>query len=568
MDRDLPLAPTLIFIGSLILVIALYMQVSPKLHRPPVSQFFDGGANGLLVLFKNRLVSVESESLDVVFSDYGVSQHVGEIMLLAGGDRVLNTAGQSTSLLHKWRRFNRKTEFRAKGGSSLLRCDSQFSECSSWGDDALHFDTPWSGLSVSNDHHLILDTARHQIYLLNANGDLLDTLKGFKFPNQASLSGDDVWVVDTNRNSLAPLKIDNNQLFRVGEPLYLTDFSGISHQHRFPSMAYKVADAWIVLTHANGMDDGKVYRLNDGKATQLFEHQKDISSLYFSDGNLFVAAFSDHTLWSMNLKSGSVQRIQSDSFDNAVLAVDKTIRLHRLEFYLQAGVVIAIGLFALIFSLRRSRPAALNPARILVPPHATFTQVGEPFSEILWVSKNKELLALHRKALKSLNVFGCASLVIAGVVAATVIAVSADAKYWTLIGLLVLLGVLFLAIPWVVKPVSRPLLNSRLGSNGESIVVEDCESGKVRQLDIANTLFSNQNLYDGKVYVTWQDFNKVYYDKAEFESLISPLLHKARKVSLFRIYLWRLNSGERSALVGLAVIVASLILLVALQRLT
>lgn len=568
MDRDLPLVPTIIFIASLIIAIALYMQASPKLHRPPVSQFILNDANGLQVLFKNRLVSLENDSLDRVLSEYGISQHVGRILLLDGGDLVLNAAGQNTSLLHKWRSFKRKTELKAKGGTSLLHCDSQFLECNAWGDDALHFDTPWSGLSITNDRHVILDTSRHQVYLLNENGDLLDTLKGFKFPNHATLIGGDIWVVDTNHNTLVPLKIEDSRLIRSHEALYLNDFIGINYEHLYPSMAYKVDDAWFVLIHANGMDRGRVYRLEDGKATQLFQRQKDISSLYFSGGKLFVATYSDHSLWSMSLDSGDVQRIQSNSFENSILAVDKEIRSHRIKFYLQAGAVIAIGFLALIFSLRKSTPSVVNAGKILVPLDEKSHQPSERLTEILWVSKNQALLKLHFKALKKLRLLGLGTLTITSLAAGILLATSADDKYWPIIALIFSLSTVFISMPWVVKQLSGSFLNSSLGSNGKDILVKDIDSGDMQKVNINNTLFSNQDLYDGKVYITWQDFGKVYFDKLEFEELISPLLQKARKVSLFRIYLWRLRCGERGALAGLVSILFSVAAMVVLHRFT
>lgn len=566
MDRELPVVPSLIFIVSLILVITLYMQVSPQVHRPPVSQILDRDG-GLSVVYKNTLVALEPSNSTISFSDYGVSQYVGEVTSLVSGAWLLNTGGQHTSLWHKWRRYERKTEVQANGGSSLLRCDKQFFECTPWGNSELHFDTPWSGVSISDDRHIILDTARHKLYLINDGGELLDTVEGFRFPNHATLHEGLVWVVDTNRNRVVPLRIEGDQLIKSGEPLSLYSFEGISSDHRFPSMAYRSGNAWYVLTHTNGMNDGKVYRLENGKATQLFTSQTDITTLHFSNNHLYIAAFSDHSIWSMNTINDELKSIESVSFNEALSMVDRQIKLQRLEFYLYAGFTLAIGLFALVFSLVKSIPSSANSVKILVPPHSKIAESSSANSEVIWLTRNTELIELYKK---SERYFVITNWLVAVVIVILSVFIfkrgTDDAQLRELILLVLLFCTIILSLPWIVKRIFAKILDCRLGSDGKSVFLNDSHSNTVpRKIDLQNAIYSNHDLYDGTNYLAWQNYAKVYYDKAEFESLVSPLLREAQKVGHVRMYLARLKAGERTATTELLFIMMAFIAYVSLK---
>ncbi len=566
MDRELPVVPSLIFIVSLIMVIALYMQVSPQLHRPPVSQILNTDG-GLSVVYKNRLVALELSNSNISFSDYGVSQYVGEVMPLVNGAWLLNTGWQHTSLWHKWRRYERKTEVQADGGSSLLRCDKQFIACTPWGNQELHFDTPWSGVSISDDRHVILDTARHKLYLINDAGELLDTLEGFRFPNHATLYDGLVWVVDTNRNRLVPLRMEGDQLITSGEPISLYSFDGISSEHRFPSMVYRSSNAWYVLTHANGMNDGKVYRLESGKATQLFESQSDITTLHFGNNHLTAAAFSDHSLWSMNVINNELKSIESVSFNEALSLVDHQIRLQRLEFYLYAGFIIAIGLFALVFSLIKSSPSSENSRRILVPPHSKIAEFSGANGEVIWLTRNAELVELYKKSERYFVIINWSVAAVIMIMGVFILKLGTDdALLRELVLLVLLFCTIILSLPWIIKRIFAKILDSRLGSDGESLFLSDVHSiaGR-RKIDLQNAIYSNHDLFDGANYLAWQNYAKVYYDKAEFESLVSPLLREARKVGHMRMYLARLKAGERTATTELLFIMMAFIAYVSLK---
>ena len=230
MNRDLPKLPSFVFILSILLCIVMYMHRVEQLSLPVVSQFIETSEQTKLV-FGDKLIGLNPQGSTSTLNDIGVSNHTGLIGVSRNREQLfINTGGQDTTIIQNVRRFLRIEESAAKGKlSSLLACDSGLS-CTPWGADVLNFDSTWSLHQTANGQFIIADTARHQLHLINSQGEHLDVLRGFNFPNHVFEYNSSPWVVDTNTNSLIELDTSDSQLEKTGASIRLADYA-VSYTH-------------------------------------------------------------------------------------------------------------------------------------------------------------------------------------------------------------------------------------------------------------------------------------------------------------------------------------------------
>lgn len=360
MDRELPLVPTIIFLASIVFCIGLYMQRISAFSIPVVGQmFYQSGS--LHALFGNQVLDLKQDRVRLSLDELNIDRHVGQLGVDHNGNLFVNKGGQSTSLIHKWKRFNRQKDSEPNGSEgSLLNCDS-LNSCQPWGDASLSFDTAWSMFNTGDGQYLIADTARHRMHLVAPSGNVLHTLEGFNFPNHVFQYQESDWVVNTNGNNLIELTINGGALARTGNTISLRGYAGVPDDYKFPSMAFSThvdgESSLVVLTHPNGMNRGKIFQLRGESASPLLAQLNDISTIELHENILYAADYETHALWSTNLITGETSRLDRNAFDHA-LQNSKTVADREFKYFIAyASIIMTVGFLALFHSLFKSKPA-------------------------------------------------------------------------------------------------------------------------------------------------------------------------------------------------------------------
>jgi len=531
------------------------MQRVSAFSMPVVAQIYQhfGEVN---ILFKNKVVNLDQEFKNDSLQQHGIDYHVGQLGVSADESLFINTAGQSTSLLHKWRQFMRAKESDVSGGtSSLLRCLNGL-HCEPWGDSALQFDRAWSMTEVGDDKFIINDTARHQIHLVDQQGGLLDTLKGFRFPNHVFKHQGSYWVVNTNTHGFVELEI-GKELKKTSKEIFVNAYSDIPDHYRFPSIAYSHNDRSIItLVHPNGMNQGQVFQLENGAAKQLFENLEDITTIYLSNNKLYVADYTTMSIWQQDMISGDRQRLQSDSFDNAIAANKQLIDKEWRDFLLLAALVIGVGLLALVYALMKSTPIKALQVR-------TFLNDLEPIEtggEIRWVELDagyakqfrltKKFIKFQFIAVPALLFLTFASVVL--IQGFSLAALSSLAR-------LVFYCAMAMVLIWFVFAEVKQQRFKKLGWDGESLYFES--KHKRVKSQPKQVFFSKDAIYSKGIWLPIQKFNRQFLDKNSFETLIAPTLLEENKLSPYQLFSLRLKEGGYEVRRELTMIVLAFIAL-------
>jgi len=558
MNRDLPLIPSLVFIASLIICIALYMQRVALFSVPSVGQFLE--RNGEVhVLFKNQLINLEDEFDNVSLATHGIKNHVGQVGLADDGALFINTAGQWTSLLHKWRRFQRQQEPSAKHGkSSLLSCDSDL-ECQPWGDEAFHFNGAWSMFDAGQGRYLINDIERHRVHLADADGRLLDTLRGFRFPNQLFLMNNSFWLVNTNTNSFIELEISDDALKRSGSEIDLGTYSGIPSLYKFPSSAYSVDRARLLaLIHPNAMNYGRVFELNGGSAKRLFADLNDITAIYFNREIVFVADYETHTLWRQKINGGEPELVNSESYLAALETARSVARSHWADFIVLVSVIFGVGIIALVIALAKSKSISSAAINIGV----TQNQIIDTAGEVIWVESDTRYMKQFKALETSMKFFLGLSVILIFLITALALYnkgfnVEGLGSVLKLVGLVGLLNVIMYFVFAQLKGQHR----RKLGWDGRDLHF-GTPSGEIVVATPDQVFYSRYQISAKGVSLPIQMFNNRFFDKQSFETIVLPTLLPQNQLGALGLFMQRLKAGGSEIIKEVIGLIALIVLAV------
>ena len=551
------------------------MQRVNEFQSPPLGQIFEH-AGEVRLLYKNEVIGLHDEQVMLNLSEYGVSNHTGQLGVSNGGTIFANTRGQSTSLLSKWKTFRRKKESASKGGGkSLLKC-SLNQKCLPWGNSVFQFDRAWSMFDLGNSRFIINDTSRHQIYLSNEDGDVLDKLDNFYFPNHLLDYQGSNWIVNTNTNSLIEIDVADDELTRTGKSIVLKEFSGIPRSYRFPSIAYANDDTIFALIHTSSMNQGKVFWLNNGIATRQFEHLNDITSLFLNDDTLYVSDYETHTIWSKDLVTGQEVEIVNEAYQQSLKRTQKNANSEWKKYIFHAFLCLGFGVFSLIYAVLKSSPTSarsinVDKEKLSVGAQSVSTlSAFQADGTIHWVELDEKQIKRIGYIKRLPLLMGCfTALSIIGLLLTFYFAESKPISdlqlpFASLTFITVFIFVLSLFTKKLVGE-NYEKLTHKLAWDGEFIYLRNIN--KQTQALPVDVFYSQNSLYANGVSIPLQFSGNLVYNKDSFETLITPVLHKANKLSMFGLIRHQFKNGHSETVFAVAMIPISIAMLIGLQLL-
>jgi len=194
----------------------------------------------------------------------GVQDFVGDLTFFPNNDLLLRKGSYDPGLLESIAILNRQKNLSAvesELGQGMFRCNLATAECQRFGDDSIDFNRGYFSIHDNDDGSVFVsDASRHRLYKFDENGHLLGKQEsGFIFPNQMAMSGDKLFLVDTNNHAVK--EISKNDV-SLGETINeFTNFLSIPDQSEFtwPYGLIQAGEYWWTIVLDNDMDQGAVY---------------------------------------------------------------------------------------------------------------------------------------------------------------------------------------------------------------------------------------------------------------------------------------------------------------------
>ncbi len=558
MNRDLPIIPTTAFIASIILAIAYFMYSVPLISHTPVTQLLTDQSNQSWVVYKNQIIPLESGKEPISMEPLGIDFHVGKVVALKDGGWLINSARHDVGLLSSIKKFLRLDEPENEGeAGSLLKCDHDLMRCKAWGAKRLHFVSPWRGLELANGRFIINDVTRHKVHLVSQNGERLDTLAGFRFPNHVEKVDDNYWIVDTNRFNLVELEITHeNTLKRTELTENLAAYPEIQKKHQFPSLAYRDQQNWWTLIHDNNMSYAGIYRISPEGIEQFGSGIVDPTTFLKIDQALVVADYETRSILKVDIDTQQTAKLNIPILETLRLQDDKDVATETKNMWLIMAGIVTAGIAFLCFALFRSKPskASNHPslpiqmidvsADTLLDEDQGEVQASKP-RKLFWVGKNKKnLKKLKMTSILSSIVFGFVGVITALIPWLGYIGKKPELPFWLpLFSLLILI-----TIPLAVRAINRQtklIARSKLGVLGNKILYA---AGKGQPIEInpEQMSYDSFGLISPHASLVWQTTKLTFFDKLEFESHVVPLLKAGNKQSTLQIYCKRFQAANNS----------------------
>ena len=546
MDRELPVIPTTVFIASIVLAIFFFMYSVPLISHTPVTQLLTDKSDQSWVVFKNQIIPLESDKDPLSMEHLDIDYHVGKVIPLQNSGWIINGAKHNIGLLSGINKFLRLNEPENDGESgSLLKCDHHLRSCKPWGDKQLHFKTSWRGLELADGRFIISDVTRHQVHLVAQDGQLLDTLGGFRFPNHVEEVEGKYWVVDTNRAKLVELAItDDNTLQRTEETENLAAYSEIKDKHLFPSLAFRDQQNWWALIHDNNMSDAGIYRVSSEGVTQFGSRLADPTTFLKKDQALLVADYETRSINTIDTDTKQTSKLNIPALEQLRVIDNESVDTETRNMWLIMAGIVTSGIAFLVLALFRSKVVEPKSHRTIRLPASMINVnadvIPEPLIDtesrkLFWINKNKK----HVKKLKIGSVIGGVVCVFVGILTALVpwlgfIDKPSEWPVWLpLFSLLILITAPFVA--WWLHRHTETLTESKVGVLGDKLLYS---SGKGMPIEISpeQISYDNYGLISADTSLVWQTGQLTLFDKFEFESHVVPLLKAGNKQSSLEIF--------------------------------
>ncbi len=189
-----------------------------------------------------------------------------DFAFFSNGDLLIRQHAKENNFIENLRRYFRYTNQTDKISlitqDGLFRCSTTTSECTSFTHHSLNLHGTL-GLTIdwSSDRVIVADTNRHSVYLFSENGEELDSLGKFQFPNQVRVVNNKLYVANTNHHKLSVFDLSDDTL---DNPVLTESFDTRTDESRLlgetwpASFMITVNERWII-NMKNGMSFGGVY---------------------------------------------------------------------------------------------------------------------------------------------------------------------------------------------------------------------------------------------------------------------------------------------------------------------
>lgn len=506
----------------------------------------------------NRLLQHDAQGSfvqEIDLADLGVTRVIGGFAFYPHGDLLLRRGSDPRSLLDNLRAYgrmkSRRSIFDAEAGSGLARCDLQQLQCVPFGPAPVDFRSTFHAyIEPQGGNVWFSDTPRHTLRRFSPAGEQLASLQtGVRFPNQIRVDDGRLLVADTNNHRLAAFDVSGPDFPETVSGIDVIPDEAASRGERWPTHFARVGEHWWVNNMRSNMRNGGVYVFDDEwrfiRRLALPKDADPIAILPFDSGAL-ISDWDNLRVYRLDADGGRLADFGSAGLEPVLRDAREQRRFYTLVSWL------GIGLFVLVLAGLMLRGILEPPAKRAVRSAPAAAGTAGPPDEWVWFRPDA---ALARKAERSARVALAAMSLMLTIF---VVLAAVRAQWLILFGLALPLGGLA-AITAVVYWMTRAIMNTAIGLRGNEIALRD-HRGRESKSSLNHVVFSDSAIATRDRAVFLGQPRKSIYDRRQLEEQLFPHLGNAKKISEWQMQKTLLRVQHPSAVLLVAVLLASLVL--------
>lgn len=243
-----PIVATLViaFFGGLVALYIWAGQQWLQLDKFGLAKKVD---DSFVVQYGNKLLWVNkhfSAERTLSLDSFGQQSFTGDIDFFTNGDLLLALDQQPHTIEQELAVLNRFTNRKVDGEGKLYRCNIESLKCASFGEHLPVINRTFRLYIDKQDQVYVADTSRHQLWLLDKDGNILANKTGFRFPNQIVPQGKNLVLADTNHHALKIIKSSVSDFGNETEniPVGLDSLSDWLNKRKAQTYSWPVNVVW------------------------------------------------------------------------------------------------------------------------------------------------------------------------------------------------------------------------------------------------------------------------------------------------------------------------------------
>lgn len=313
--------------------------------------------NDIVIQLGQRFIVSDSDgsvSRIVSLSDFGITHPVGDFAFFNNGDLLLAHNRSGLAAAESIQVYLRESApERQSDEARLHRCSLESKTCHEF--SAALPDFPRSFklyIDPQNEQVYIADTSRHQLWLLNADGEVLAKREGFKFPNQLAKVDEMLWLADTNHHQIKQLATSPEQF---AEEIEQHD-ALLSKPYRWPFAFAQLADQWWVLIGDNGMANARavIYDHEWKKSHELeLPENSDVIALLSVNDQMLLTDYHNFRIYQFDAAGTRLPDFSPTAIDAELTALREEAVQWQFFSRTTLGAIIVAFIIGFAFALRQ-----------------------------------------------------------------------------------------------------------------------------------------------------------------------------------------------------------------------
>jgi len=378
MNRNIPIIPTIIFLLFLLNGVYLYVAKTEDIMPMPVQQVVKSADGTTWALIGDSLIDLSDKNADLVFSQHGFENHVGQVVPLKSGEWLLNVGAQSDYVKKAIARSFDSPGDEYQSSGSLLKCRFDLTQCLPWGEAELQFERAFEGIELDDGRLLLFKAEQQRLFLVDAEGFIVNERVGEEFWFGVNLSEDGtLFGLNTGNKKLFTVSVDNNKLHIDGLGVDFEKMTGDADKILAPSKVVQYAGKYWLLAVpiSNPTEELDAKQLKEELA-KLIKMMPSLLSIdvqsnavtrlpyeFRADAeierighNIYFSDFEKHEIKQFNLKSKAMSVVESSHLRAAFHKDQKRVKLAKSSLYKSLLLNGLFALFALVWLIVKSKP--------------------------------------------------------------------------------------------------------------------------------------------------------------------------------------------------------------------
>jgi len=381
-DRELKLIPTVVFFACLIAIFGHYLDRSGDLAPLPIQQIVEGSDSKIYALYYTDLIGLDDGNQHS-FQLPDIQNHVGQIVAHPDGGWIINKGAQGFFVFKAVKRIFSGYSALTERVSTLMKCDSQILNCEPWGEAELQFKRAFEGIATENNQFLLFAPNKKKVYLTDADGVILDTVKSKEYWYGTFKSDSNKFISRSTRaEEIDQLSIQDNKIVIDENIIDLTVINGGEIQlERISKVFFYNNQYWMAAKQYIGSeiadanldkdikeDSEKEFISNPDKPRSLVSINKklelndtgielsNVADIELINDSFYFTTYDKDEIKRFDLNQEKLDIVSSNILQTALEKADKNREVQKQSLNKQMGILSIPAILSFIWLLMSSKP--------------------------------------------------------------------------------------------------------------------------------------------------------------------------------------------------------------------